>query len=57
MSKSLIDKLNKAANEINKLQKAASNYVVVNSHIAEKLKVLFDKRKLRKQKIKDIWMI
>ena len=55
MSRELIDKLNRAANEINKLQKAASNYVVVNSHIAEKLKNLFDKKELRKQKIKEIY--
>ena len=55
MSRELIDKLNRAANEINKLQKAASSYVVVNSHFAEKLKNLFDKKELRKQKIKEIY--
>lgn len=54
--KTLINKLLKAANEIhNKTKKGSSNFIIVNSQVAEILNELsnkMEKRKLREKKIK-----
>ena len=53
MSKELIGKLNRAADEINRFRKAASNYVVVDKKVAEQLNNLL--KQIRKEKIKEIY--
>lgn len=55
MTKKLLDKINRAASEISKLKKAASNYVVVSSQVAEHLNNIFNKKEIRREKIRSIY--